>query len=145
YRYVDSNDPELVELADKWKNPELADEYDGDRSRAVLAFAIACKAAGVSDPTLESILMTWEIGQHIRDQANVPRALARTIERANERIVDSRNELSPVDIGDPTDLWADEGEPPDLAEGILPEALERWARDEAKRIGTTLGAAGIAG
>jgi len=146
YRYVDPNDPELAGLDDKWKNPELADEhYDGDRSRAALAFAIACKAANVSDETLKNILMTWDIGQHIRDQANAPRALDRVLQKARERVTDPGHELRTVDIGDPTDLWADEGEPPDLAEGILPEALECWARDEAKRIGTCLGATSLAG
>jgi hypothetical protein len=145
YPYVDPNDPELVGLDDKWKDPELADEYDGDRSRALMAFAIACKVAGISDETLENMLMTWEIGQHIRDQADAPRALARTLQRAKERVAGSEDELPPVDIGDPTDLWAEERDPPDLPEGILPEALERWARDEAKRIGTSLGASGLAG
>ena len=45
---------------------------------------------------------------------------------------------------DPTNLWAEECEPPDLALGVLPPALERWTRDEAMRLGITYGAAAVA-
>ena len=75
-------------LEDQWKRPDLDEKYDGDRSRAVMAFAAACLRVGVPDDVLASCLMTWEIGQHIRDQKDVARALNRTIERARDFVTD---------------------------------------------------------
>jgi hypothetical protein len=49
-----------------------------------------------------------------------------------------------ADWDDPIDLWLDESAPPDLAEGVLPQALERWVRDETKRLGVSYGAGAVA-
>jgi hypothetical protein len=84
FEQIAPDDPRLSNLEDRWKNPDLDEEYDGDRSRAVVAFAVACLVAGIHDDVLASCLMTWEIGQHIRDQKDVRRALKRTIERAKD-------------------------------------------------------------
>jgi hypothetical protein len=43
------------------------------------------------------------------------------------------------DWDEPADLWADAADPPDLAVGVLPPALERWVNDEAERKGVDLG------
>jgi len=97
YPCVDPDNPELEGLDDKWKDPELADKYyESDRSSAALALAIACKAAGVSDETIENILMTWEVGGHIHDQPDPQRALARVLHKANEQVPDAKDELPPV-------------------------------------------------
>jgi hypothetical protein len=49
-----------------------------------------------------------------------------------------------ADWDDPMDLWSDESAPPDLAGGVLPTALERWVRDETKRLGVSYGAGAVA-
>jgi len=41
---------------------------------------------------------------------------------------------------DPTNLWLEESEPPDLAPGLLPELVERFARDAGRRVGVEPGA-----
>lgn len=92
YERIDMDDPRLVALPLKWKRLGTQGdygEYGGDRSRAVMAFATGCAHAGIADDILASCLMTWEIGQHLRDQKNAARALKRTIERAKEFVIDS--------------------------------------------------------
>jgi hypothetical protein len=92
YERVDPDDPRLATLSDKWKQLGTLgdyDDYDGDRSRAVMAFAAGCVVAGIDANVIASCLMTWEIGQHIREQRNVARALKRTIERAKEFVIDT--------------------------------------------------------
>ena len=94
YEYIDPQDPRLAKLADKWKRPDLADEYDGDRSRAAMAFSVACIGAGVSEEIIGHCLMTWEIGEHIpATKAMSKRALTRTIERARNRVAEAPDEL----------------------------------------------------
>ncbi len=44
-----------------------------------------------------------------------------------------------VEWSEPVDLWSDEAEPPDIADGVLPPALERWVKDEAVRKGVDIG------
>ena len=91
YEHIEMDDPRLVALPNKWKRLGTQGdygEYNEDRSRAVMAFAAGCAVAGLDDDLIASCLMTWEIGQHIRDQKNVARALKRTIERAKEFVID---------------------------------------------------------
>ena len=91
YEDIEMDDPRLKALPVKWKQLGTQGdygEYDGDRSRAVMAFTNGCAVAGIDDNVIASCLMTWEIGQHIRDQKNVARALKRTIARAKEFVID---------------------------------------------------------
>jgi Family of unknown function (DUF5906) len=91
YECIGTDDPRLAGLKDKWKllgTQGNYDDYNGDRSRAVMAFATGCVIAGIADDVIASCLMTWKIGQHIRDQKDVGRALKRTIARAKEFTLD---------------------------------------------------------
>jgi hypothetical protein len=90
FEKIAPDDPRLGKLRKKWVR--LAFEGKGiadDRSRSVLAFACECVRVGIADAVIASMLMTWEIGAHIREQGNVARALSRTIARAHEFIADS--------------------------------------------------------
>jgi hypothetical protein len=89
------NDSRLAGLDQRWialghEGTGIAEEYGGDRSRAVFAFACQCIRAGIADDVTASCLMHWKIGEHIRDQANVDRALRRTLTRARQCIKDSK-------------------------------------------------------
>jgi uncharacterized protein DUF3987/primase-like protein len=41
---------------------------------------------------------------------------------------------------EPVNLWPDEEAPPELPEGVVPEIIERWARDRGRRLGVEAGA-----
>ena len=87
-------DPRLAKLDEKWialgfEGKGILENYAGDRSRAVMAFACECVRANIVDKVIASCLMKWEIGRHIREQGNVERALHRTITRAHEFIANS--------------------------------------------------------
>jgi Family of unknown function (DUF5906) len=91
YESIDMDDPRLVALPNKWKRLGTQgdySEYGDDRSRAVMAFTAGCAAAGIDDDLIASCLITWEIGEHIRDQNNVARSLTRTIGRAKDYVAD---------------------------------------------------------
>jgi putative DNA primase/helicase len=89
---VEPNDPRLASLNPDWMRlategtgPRGINEYyGGDRSRAMMAFACKCLTHGIGVDLLASILMAWKIGEHVRDQGNVERALSRTITQAQE-------------------------------------------------------------
>ena len=87
-------DPRLAKLDEKWialgfEGKGIRENYAGDRSRAVMAFACECVRASIADKVIASCLMNWEIGRHIREQGNVERALYRTIARAHEFVANS--------------------------------------------------------
>ena len=87
-------DPRLAKLDEKWialgfEGKGIRENYAGDRSRAVMAFACECVRASIVDKVIASCLMKWEIGRHIREQGSVERALYRTITRAHEFIANS--------------------------------------------------------
>jgi len=89
YEPIDETDPRLARLSNKWKRigvEGIYDDYNGDRSAAVMAFTIACVIAEVPDDAIGSCLAYWEIGAHVRDQKGRTLAgtIARTIERAKE-------------------------------------------------------------
>jgi hypothetical protein len=81
---ITADDPRLAQLDNKW----IRLGHDGigidvdDRSRSVFAFACECVRAGIGDEIIASCLIHWKIGEHIRDQSNVNRALNRVMERA---------------------------------------------------------------
>ena len=58
--------------------------------RAVMAFATECFRAGIAEEIIAALLMRWRIGEHIRDQSNVTRALNRTIDKAKEFVENSK-------------------------------------------------------
>ena len=92
---INVNDPRLAKLGAKWKalgvdGTGIAEDYGGDRSRAVLAFACECLRAGVDEDAIASCLLYWKIGDHVRDQPNFRRSLRRTIEKAHTFVEDSK-------------------------------------------------------
>jgi hypothetical protein len=91
---IEPSDPRLSSLSARWielgtKGTGIAEEYGGDRSRAVFAFACECLRQRIDGDVIASCLLHWEIGDHIRDQFDVERALRRTIDRAREKIQDT--------------------------------------------------------
>jgi hypothetical protein len=94
---IEPDDPRLsnlsaewIELGTKGTGPQgIAEKYGGDRSKAVLAFCCECIRHGIADDVIASCLIHWKIGEHIRDQSNVKRALSRVIARAREFVADS--------------------------------------------------------
>ena len=127
-----------------------ADEYHGDRSKAVLAVTCALIRAGASDAHIAGILLNPElpIHDHVRDQkGHGPRAyVARQIERARERVKDDEPDAAksarsatdpacepmpePLDIIGAPELvgW------PTLTADCLPEPLYRYVMAEADRL-----------
>lgn len=89
------NDPRLAKLDAKWialghAGKGIAEDYGGDRSRAVFAFTCECFRAGIDNAVIATCLMQWKIGEHIRDSSNVPRTLNRTIDRARQFVQNSK-------------------------------------------------------
>ena len=83
-----ADDPALAKLKPKWielgtTGKGIAENYGGDRSRACLAFVTACYRAKVPADVIADCVMTWKIGEHVRDQNDVARALKRTMERGH--------------------------------------------------------------
>ena len=112
--------PRLAKLDAKWialgfEGQGIAENYGGDRSKAVFAFTCECVRAGIADDIIAACLIHWKIGEHIRDQSNVTRALERTIQRAHQFVENSKlsemNELHCVlPIGGKTRVatWGDD-------------------------------------
>ena len=89
------DDPRLRALDAKWialgfKGEGIAERYKDDRSDAVFAFACECFRAGIAADVIAACLRQWKIGDHIRDQGDVERALNRTLERARQKVEDSK-------------------------------------------------------
>ena len=89
FEAIEPDDPRLAGLSAKWielghDGTGIAENYGGDRSRAVMAFTTECLRAGIAEEIVASLLMRWKIGEHIRDQSNVTRALNRTIDKAKQ-------------------------------------------------------------
>ena len=55
-----------------------------------MAFATECFRAGIAEGIIAALLMRWRIGEHIRDQSNVTRALNRAINKAKEFVENSK-------------------------------------------------------
>jgi hypothetical protein len=92
---IERDDPRLAKLSEKWvalgvEGAGIALDYGGDRSRAALSFACECQRAEIPEDIIASCLMKWEIGEHVRDQSDVDRALKRMIDRSREFIKDSK-------------------------------------------------------
>jgi hypothetical protein len=91
---VATDDPRLAALGPKWI--ELGTKGagpagpEGARSEGLFGFTCQCVIANISDDLIASVLMHWKIGEHVRDQSNVERALSRTIGRAHEYVADSK-------------------------------------------------------
>ena len=95
FESLEPDDPRLAGLAAKWielghDGTGIADRYASDRSRAVMAFTAECFRAGIDEGIIAALLMRWRIGEHIRDQSNVTRALNRTIDKAKEFVENSK-------------------------------------------------------
>jgi hypothetical protein len=60
----------------------------------ITACAVCCLLRvirqGIADDVIASCLVHWKIGDHVRDQGNVKRALSRVIARAREFVADSK-------------------------------------------------------
>jgi hypothetical protein len=93
---IAADDPRLAALDPKWiKAGVEGTDIDGkplvqgSRSEGVFAFACACFRAKIAEDAIASCLIHWGIGEHIRDQSNVRRALNRIMSRAKEAVRDS--------------------------------------------------------
>ena len=94
YEEIAPDDPRLNKLPAKWKalghDGVGMEQYGKHRSKAVMAFACECHRAEVDLNILAACLMRWKIGEHIRNQSNVKRALNRVIERSFQFFKDSK-------------------------------------------------------
>ena len=105
---IKPDDKRLGKLAAKWialgyEGVGIETTYKGDRSDAVMAFVCECHRAGIDEKVIAACLMSWKIGEHVRDQANVRRALKRTIERAKDFVAEldaGQDERGPLRIAD---------------------------------------------
>ena len=70
-----------------------------DRSSAMMAFVTACVRAGITDEVIAACLMRWKIGEHIREQHNVTRALNRAINDARQFVANSQDNRPVVKCG----------------------------------------------
>jgi Family of unknown function (DUF5906) len=96
---IEADDPRLSSLSEDWielgtkaTGPRAGPDQQlkkGIRSSAIFGFACECLRQGIADNVIASCLMNWKIGEHIREQSNVPRALHRAISRAKENVADS--------------------------------------------------------
>jgi len=87
---IEPDDPRLEKMPKKW----VKVAYEGvgistDRSDSVWAFTCDCIRAGVADDAIASCLIHWKIGEHVRDQYDVKRALNRTIQNAHGEVENS--------------------------------------------------------
>jgi Protein of unknown function (DUF3987)/Bifunctional DNA primase/polymerase, N-terminal len=152
--------PEQIAAAKDWllnEAPEATEGAGGDAQTLQVAFDV--RDFSISEETCFDLMAEfWNdtkahppwTAEDLRQKVSNAYAYA----RLPGGIKDPKGELPPVEIegdikatpalGDPVDLWAEEGDPPDLALGVLPPALERWTRDEARRLGITYGAAAVA-
>lgn len=92
---IKPDDPRLKNLDEKWialgfEGKGIAENYGGDRSRAVMAFACEAFRAGIAEEVIAACLTRWKIGDHIRDSSNHDRTLQRTLERARAFVEDSK-------------------------------------------------------
>ncbi len=92
---LEPSDPRLANLGADWmalglEGKGIAEKYGGDRSNAVFAFVCECLRTGIAEDAIASCLMHWKIGEHVRDQANVRRALNRVPWRARQAVEDSK-------------------------------------------------------
>jgi hypothetical protein len=143
-------------LENLWRDGPLSLRQD-DTSRSVQVFALGrhLKRDGRFTPTeFGQLLWVWEHGYSDEADKIIPRLIGRAW--ANNDVQPASNEefedistwpnardgsaqQTGTEWEEPTDLWADAADPPDLAEGVLPPALERWVKDEAERKGVDLG------
>jgi hypothetical protein len=88
---IEADDPRLANLGADWIKIGIEGAGPkGVRSEPVFGFVCECVRQGIDDNVIASILMYWKIGEHIRDQSNVERALGRIIRHAHEKIKDSK-------------------------------------------------------
>ena len=109
---IEPDDKRLGKLDRKWI--DLGYEGEGienyaSRSEAVFAFVCACLRAGIADDVIASCLMHWEVGEHVREQANVERALRRTLERARQCVENSEAVQDERGARRVAGRWQDEG------------------------------------
>ena len=82
--------PDWIEVGTRGTGPQgIREKHKGDRSDAVLAFACECVRHDILDEVIASCLIHWKIGEHVREQPNMQRALARTIAHAREFVANS--------------------------------------------------------
>ena len=114
FENIEPDDPRLTGLSAKWialghDATGIAENYGGDRSRAVMAFTAECFRAGIAEEIVASLLMRWKIGEHIRDQSDVTRALNRTIDKAKQFCPELEAIRDEREARCPAHRWQDEG------------------------------------
>jgi hypothetical protein len=120
-------DGALAALYDKGTLPP--GHTDASGSGYSFALARCLKQTGDFTPTqFGQLVWVWRLGP---DHQKIT---ARTIWRDWERA--ATEEL----WGTPADLWVGDGKPPELPPGVVPEIVERLARDWGRRLGVEPGA-----
>jgi hypothetical protein len=123
-------DPVVRELWDGKPAPRQSDE-----SGSGYAFALARPLKAAGNFTINEFgQLLWVYPDGPTDQGKID---ARYIVRAWDNAP-----AQPWD--EPANLWADASKPPELPEGIVPEIVERLARDAGRRLGVEPGAVAAA-
>jgi hypothetical protein len=148
-------DAHIFERVRRWLDedaPEAVEEAGGD----VATFQVACycRELGATEATTNELMLDWNEKKAcppwpLEDLATKVRN-AFAYGKGAPGSLDPRAEFGPFDISgtsnidtEPVDLWADDSFPPDLAAGILPQALDRWVGDEATRKGVARGTVAV--
>jgi hypothetical protein len=91
---IAADDPRLSRINTKWielgingGGPRGA---QGENSERLFGFVCELVRQGIADDLIASCLVFWKIGEHVRDQSDVRRALSRIITRAHEFVADSK-------------------------------------------------------
>ena len=141
------------ELKDLWDGKPAPRQKDETGSGFANALAWLLKETGTFTPTeFGQLLRVWD---HASDPEKIDaRYIGRTWARATPRVASNSGFETPAPgqtpsgtsggkWGEPDNLWADQADPPDLAAGVLPPALERWVKDEAERKGVDIGVVAV--
>ena len=124
-----------------------------DTSRSGFVFALAGRLVRDDQFTATEFgqfVWVWEHGYLDEPDKIDQRLIGRAWKHAKENYAkkSSASGIDPCGDGeqtaqeweDPTDFWTGESEPPDLPEGVVPEIVERFARDRGRRLGVEAGA-----
>jgi hypothetical protein len=146
-------------LENLWRNGPLALRQE-DTSRSVQVFALGChlmRDGGFTPTEFGQLLWVWEHGYSDEPDKIDRRLIGRAWNKADEvsasgwepeegrgETKKQGNEPTGAEWDEePTDFWADQSEPPNLPDGVVPEVVERFARDRGRRFGVEAGAPAV--
>jgi hypothetical protein len=148
-------------LRDVWNGDEFRGRKDDSGSGAAWALSGRLKRDGQFTVTeFGQLLWVWEHGYDLEkiDARTIardwnrhrekgpsaggfdPNHCAKTENKAEENKAAEDLWGDKQEWEDPTDFWTGESEPPDLPDGVVPEIVERFARDRGRSLGVEAGA-----